>query len=116
MKHAPEPWTLEIKGQTATIYDATGNVIGILADIELGWTDSSTGHYHNPEDDVGLLKLILACVNGCAGLNPAAYRQVVEALKKAQEDINWMMNNLQLLKPHAVEYIADALAMAEGRP
>lgn len=27
------------------------------------------------------------CVNGCAGLNPEAYREVIEALKQAREII-----------------------------
>ena len=30
---------------------------------------------------------IVACVNGCQGLNPAAYRQVVEAVGKAMSFI-----------------------------
>ena len=40
---------------------------------------------------------VLACVNGCAGLNPAAYQQVVAALKNAvwltgveDDHLEWM--------------------------
>ena len=44
---------------------------------------------------------LVACVNGCAGLNPAAYHQAVEALKEAyialnegalrEEEGSWLM-------------------------
>lgn len=38
-----------------------------------------------------------------------------EALKKAGEDINWMLNNKKFLNPWVFEYIDKALAKYEGR-
>lgn len=39
--------------------------------------------------------------------------QLYEALIKAQEDINWMINNNQFLNPQQFEYIDKVLAKAE---
>jgi putative zinc finger/helix-turn-helix YgiT family protein len=39
---------------------------------------------------------------------------LLDALKKAQEDINWMLNNRVLLIPEAFNYIEEAITKAEG--
>ena len=38
-----------------------------------------------------------------------------EALQKAQEDINWMLNNRQFLNPDVFGYLDSVLAKAKGR-
>jgi hypothetical protein len=48
-----------------------------------------------------------ACVNGCAGLNPAAYRECVEAMKRAVRMIP---------EQTAVMVLERALAHAEPQP
>lgn len=63
MSHTPEPWT-------------TRN--GIEINNQLGKEILCSGSYERNCDDAAR---IVACVNGCAGLNPAAYRACVEALK-----------------------------------
>lgn len=39
-----------------------------------------------------------------------AHDALVKALEKAQEDINWMLNNRQFLNGHVFDYIDTALA------
>ena len=64
----PEPWTLEEKSGFATAYDANHNMVPELTDIELGWTDTTTGIYYSPEEAFERLSRIIACVNACAGI------------------------------------------------
>lgn len=67
---------------------------------------------------------LVACVNGCAGLNPAAYRQVVEKHKANIEGLLQaaaFLDNLKLdMAKHSLETAlgncAEALALAEGQP
>ena len=63
MSTTPRPWRLHIEAGCATIFDANNNVVGPIGDLELGWTDSETGIYHDPDDDVTPLKLIVRAVN-----------------------------------------------------
>lgn len=51
---------------------------------------------------------IVACVNGCAGLNPAAYRQVVEALRVLQEEAM----NVHAAREHPKGALEDAIGEA----
>lgn len=44
-----------------------------------------------------------------------AHDALIAALGKAQEDINWMLNNRQFLNVHVFDYIDSALANAEVR-
>ena len=46
-------------------------------------------------------------------LNPQALEVLYEALKKAEEDINWMLNNEKFLNPNVFDYIDTALAKAK---
>ena len=66
-QHTPEPW------------------------IDLAATPEQTGHLLFGSDKATIVAQvgafpnaarILACINGCAGLNPTAYRECVEALKE----------------------------------
>ena len=45
----------------------------------------------------------------------AAVPKLYEALEKAQQDINWMLNNNSFLNPECFEYIEKALSKAEGK-
>lgn len=62
------------------------------------------------------------CVNGCAGLNPIAYRPVVEALKILRESCTgrgcWCTAAEEGLTDHgsACESAQNALALAEQQP
>ena len=75
-QHTPEPWTL-----SKDKYDR----IEILAPMH---KEGFTTRIYRRDTD-GLTETdaarIVAAVNGCAGLNPAAYRECVEALKIARE-------------------------------
>ena len=37
---------------------------------------------------------------------------LLEAVEKAQEDINWMLNNQKFLNPHVFDYLDHAIARA----
>ena len=53
--------------------------------------------------------------NGCAGLNPAAYRECVEALKSVQHELrNQAMVGEGRYFPILTEKVAQALAHAQG--
>lgn len=112
--HTNEPW----KWKTETIHgfgcrilvgkNAVGDDEQILGDIP---GDGAEWVAPMPADE----QHIVACVNGCAGLNPAAYRQVVEALKailesKILDDSRW--SGLGPLYRKTVEALA--LATSEG--
>lgn len=60
---------------------------------------------------------IVACVNGCAGLNPAAYRECVEALQ-ALVDSRDGQGAMLVYKVHisVFERAKHALALAESQP
>lgn len=59
----PLPWKIEREGNTASVRDATGILIPILTDIDLGWQDADTAPYVAPEQDFKLLKDIVDAVN-----------------------------------------------------
>jgi hypothetical protein len=62
-KTEPTPWTIEIDGSYATVFDANKERHPELMDIELGWTDRTTGNYHSPEEAAGRLYEIVDAVN-----------------------------------------------------
>ncbi len=51
--------------------------------------------------------------NGGVILNPDALSDVYEALKKVEEDINWMLNNRKFLNPDVFDYLDKAIEKAE---
>ena len=77
-QHTPEPWVTYQKDEGRSwIIRATGTDDDLIATVE-----SSGGT--NPIIDaitVSNAARIIACINGCTGLNPTAYRECVEALK-----------------------------------
>ena len=71
MSHTPEPWTIET------------SLHGLLGVYGNGESKAVCGTIRKEVRDKTNLARIVAAVNGCAGLNPAAYRECVEALKEA---------------------------------
>jgi hypothetical protein len=55
---------LEVKGGHATVFDQDGQVIPELCDIELGWTDTSTGPYVDPAKRAEFLAELVKRWNG----------------------------------------------------
>ncbi len=46
----------------------------------------------------------------------AAAPDLLEALEKARQDINWMLNSRQFLNPDVFKYLDSAIAKATGNP
>lgn len=44
----------------------------------------------------------------------SCHDKLVDALKRANQDINWMLNNKKFLNPPVFDYIDAALAAVEG--
>ena len=79
MSHTKEPWKV--------VYEegkSPPRVDGIYAGEER-IVETDSGYY--PPNSVNAERIV-TCVNGCAGLNPAAYREVVEAL-------TWFVNEAE---------------------
>jgi len=69
-----------------------------------------------PQKQLANAQLIIEAANSCIRINPESPMAVAqsikglyEALVKAQEDINWMLNNEQFLNPEVFNYIDKAL-------
>ena len=61
-------WKVEIKGNTATVLDEHGSFVGPLVDLELGWTDTQTGNYVDPDAEAAILHQIVREHNAHAAL------------------------------------------------
>lgn len=73
MKHTP--WRIEFEPSGyATVYDSENNIVSLLTDLELGWTDTQTGNYHSPDADADHLKRIVKACN--------AHYELLEALEE----------------------------------
>lgn len=70
----PLPWTVtrDSKGGYATVTDAAGQGVIGLVDVELGWTDTATGPYVDPDQCYAELEAIVRVVNGTPALIAAA--------------------------------------------
>jgi predicted DNA-binding protein (UPF0251 family) len=55
-----------------------------------------------------------ASTEDIAAIVDGEIQPLVEALNKAEQDINWMMNNGKLLNPECFEYLDKALAAHRG--
>ena len=79
MSHTKEPWTAEPDEEALATYLTNSSRQNIA---QLSWTtcDDATREEVNAN-----ATRIVAAVNGCAGLNPAAFREVVEALRHFYE-------------------------------
>lgn len=82
--HMPEPWKAsEFIGGNGLAIVANEEIIGRI--------------YPHLQESANAIRLV-TCVNGCAGLNPTAYREVVEALKKiVNEPIPLSMGNAEFI-------------------
>ena len=72
MSHTPEPWRVN-----PNVVD--GGLPSVLAVHPITKKGSFYVAQCNTDPDA---THIVACVNGCAGLNPAAYREVIELLRE----------------------------------
>ena len=70
MSHTPEPW------KQGTNYP--GRVLSVPTNRSVAECGLDTDQ--PSEEELANAARIVACVNGCAGLNPASSREVVEAL------------------------------------
>ncbi len=99
MNHTPEDWVV---GNLGMVYSA--DLVTAIADLQVEPDSKITLEQMNANAE-----RIVACVNGCAGLNPAAYRSVVEALK----DLLPMAEALHEVPPIRANRAKQALALAE---
>ena len=107
MSHTPEPWTWDkAKPHKLKPVNADGTLGSSIGYFHCGVGGKGRGNF---EEDKAH---ILACVNGCAGLNPAAYREVLDALSEARGIIKRVRcNNYE---QEVLEQIDQALAHATG--
>ena len=106
MSHTPEPWKYEnIEGK---------NREGFASHLHRIAQEQTNTMVVSMEQksicDVPDAIRIVAAINGCAGLNPAAYRQVVEALRALVSAFEYSGSDLPEFQ--AAE---DALAAAQGQ-
>ena len=104
MRHSPEPWRVKRGGQT--IYPAD---VWIEKDDDHQIAEMSASYDCGADAD-----RIVACVNGCAGLNPAAYGECTEAMQDA-------ISVLQHVAPSQdctdlIALLTSALAHAQAQP
>ena len=109
MSHTPEPWHIE----EGDIFSSEGNIANVFG------ADGS-----HPQAAANAARIV-SCINGCAGLNPASYRQVVEALndtltfllayiKSGQR--NEQGQSVQLPAPYVLESKVSAALVASVSP
>ena len=85
--HTPEPWTAIIEAQALTlepanIYADTGGRAHV-AEVTCGTRNTRRG-IGRPETDANANRIV-ACVNGCKGINPEAVPGLVAALERVVE-------------------------------
>ena len=116
MNQTPEPWeatggNIDEDGRRfISIVDRLNRVIVQTVSIPQG--DQRLGSPYTREANDANAARIVRCINGCAGLDPAAYRQMVEA---AQELITaWHRSAVASpVHPH-LDRLEQALAHATG--
>jgi len=117
-KHTPEPWYISctdwlgedpkhklfIEGNHST--DDEENEFAVaVAVVEGNRTSTETTHAN--------ANRIVACVNACAGINPAAVPKLVEALKAVAADVARAKNN-NVVWPSTIKQIEEALQLAQS--
>ena len=91
MSHTQEPWKLVETSATGPKKTSTTRISYELR-VDDGYFGTLDFGEFEPNREAGMdgaranAERIVACVNGCAGLNPAAYRKCVEALKNLLRD------------------------------
>lgn len=92
----PTPWRLELEqnGTIATVYDANNKWVTLLAELELGWNDVSTGPYTSPQGESDFLKSVVEIINSYTEtkqyLNDAL--EVIEDHKRLVREIDIALN------------------------
>ena len=79
MIHTPEPWKLWLDESI------TEGLPAVVAEHPITHKGKFFVAQCNTIPDT---QRIVACVNGCAGLNPTAYRELVEATKQTVKDLH----------------------------
>lgn len=103
MKHTPEPWSLhEVyhanpnlvpistyvpacdRGSAFTSWECVIASGGCIVSQVTGWSSTNGGfpRADNPEEVVANAQRIIACVNACAGINPDAVPDLLDALER----------------------------------
>jgi hypothetical protein len=102
--HTPGPWRTE--------YDLSGDLR--IAGPDMGRAGSAyiaTPHYWQSASENEQTRRLR--MEADARLIAAA-PDLLAALNKAREDLDWMLNNRQFLNPEVFDYIDAALAKVEG--
>lgn len=84
MKHTPEPWKVQFddrKRQYPSVWSPVRNPVGKKTLICHVYRTTASGKANAHR--------IAACVNGCAGLNPKAYRACVKALRLVLQGLTY---------------------------
>lgn len=90
----PHPWAPLFNGVFWEVRDRVGSKVG----------DVCGADPHNPHSGTQ---------ESCARIFAAA-PDLLEALEKCRDDINWMINSGKMLNPHDFYYVDDAIAKANG--
>lgn len=102
----PEPWSVKETSIPGYALLQAGTLKGNFASVSV----------QLPTADA---QRAVDCVNGCAGLNPAAYRAVVEALKNTRAFLKGQINGKRFrpddidAAEHGLREVQSALTLAE---
>lgn len=108
-KHTPGPWIVEdVSEDGLAVFSETGPIVAQC-------------HRPDASDHAANAERIIACVNGCEGLNPEAFGDLLEALKHivdAASERDYGLSDLASAKMRklgkAIQGAENAIAKAEG--
>jgi hypothetical protein len=116
-KHTPEPWNIS---KTMMPEDCRGDwriadqYDNDLADV---FCEATSENGYTDETNAANAERIVACVNGCRGIDPAAVRDMLNALREGVCQYT-LLQEADLLGTgdvEALDMMRAALAKAEGR-
>ena len=118
MSYTPEPWKVEEHDVYDEIIHEDERGIHCIAQFDTYAGDPNVGIAIDPDVEQANARRIVACVNGCAGLNPASYRKLVnvtnqlcewkDVILRGIEDVGYrtdiadLLNELEDLTQHAL--------------
>mgnify|MGYP001609990913 CR=1 FL=1 len=76
MSHTPEPWRVRMDTSAPNVFIT--REFGV--DVPPAFYIADVQGIGKKETEANAARIV-ACVNGCTGLNPAAYREIIEAAK-----------------------------------
>lgn len=79
-QHTPEPWFVDTSNPDAPF--------GICQDVENGWGIAEVSTFAPEGTDAANAARIVACVNGCAGIDPAAVGDMLAALVLCEQALS----------------------------